>query len=93
MFKEMAREVQGRCLRFSVSTNYCLGGGNDLLLGASLLVQFESRIRLQRNAGDPRSIPRPGRSTGEGIGYPLQYSGDFPLVAQVVKNPPTMWET
>ena len=26
------------------------------------------------NAGDPRSIPGLGRSTGEGIGYPLQYS-------------------
>ena len=27
------------------------------------------------NAGDPRLIPGPGRSPGEGIGYPLQYSG------------------
>ena len=27
------------------------------------------------NAGDPTSIPGLGRSTGEGIGYPLQYSG------------------
>ena len=27
------------------------------------------------NAGDPDSIPGLGRSTGEGIGYPLQYSG------------------
>ena len=26
------------------------------------------------NAGDPGSIPESGRSTGEGIGYPLQYS-------------------
>ena len=26
------------------------------------------------NAGDPRSIPGLGRSAGEGIGYPLQYS-------------------
>ena len=25
------------------------------------------------NAGDPGSIPGSGRSTGEGIGYPLQY--------------------
>ena len=25
------------------------------------------------NAGDPSSIPGSGRSTGEGIGYPLQY--------------------
>ena len=44
------------------------------------------------NAGDPGSIPRLGRSTGEGIGYPLQYSWAF-LVAQLVKNPPAMRET
>ena len=33
-----------------------------------------------------------GRSAGEGIGYPLQYSWAS-LVAQLVKNPPAMWET
>ena len=38
------------------------------------------------NAGDPGSIPGLGRSTGEGIGYPLQYSWAS-LVAQLVKNP------
>ena len=27
------------------------------------------------NAGDPSSIPGPGRSAVEGIGYPLQYAG------------------
>ena len=27
------------------------------------------------NAGDPDSIPGSGRCAGEGIGYPLQYSG------------------
>ena len=27
------------------------------------------------SAGDPGSIPRSGRSPGEGKGYPLQYSG------------------
>ena len=27
------------------------------------------------NAGDPGSIPGPGRSAGEGIGYPFLYSG------------------
>ena len=27
------------------------------------------------NAGDPGSIPRSERSTGEGVGYPFQYSG------------------
>ena len=44
------------------------------------------------NAGDPSSIPGSGRGAGEGIGYPLQYSWAS-LVAQLVKNPPTMWET
>ena len=41
------------------------------------------------NIGDPGSIPGWGRSTGEGIGYPLQYSWAS-LVAQLVKNPPAM---
>ena len=31
------------------------------------------------NAGDPSSIPGSGRSTGEGIGYPLQYSWASPV--------------
>ena len=44
------------------------------------------------NAGDPGSIPGSGRSTGEGIGYPLQYFWTS-LKAQLVKNPPTMPET
>ena len=44
------------------------------------------------NAGDPGSIPGSGRSAGEGTGYPLQYSWAS-LVAQLVKNLPTMWET
>ena len=33
-----------------------------------------------------------GRSAGEGIGYPLQYSWAS-LVAQLVKNPPAIQET
>ena len=37
-------------------------------------------------------IPGSGRSAGEGIGYPLQYSW-VSLVAQLVKNLPAMWET
>ena len=44
------------------------------------------------NAGEPGLIPGSGRSTGEGIGYPLQYSWAS-LVAQLVKNPLAMWET
>ena len=37
-------------------------------------------------------IPEPGRSAGEGIGYPLQYSWAS-LVAQLVKSLPEMQET
>ena len=37
-------------------------------------------------------IPGSGRSTGEGIGYALQYSWAS-LVAYLVKNLPAMWET
>ena len=47
------------------------------------------RLFLRRS-----SIFKPGlgRSAGEGIGYPIQYSWAS-LVAQLVKNPPAMWET
>ena len=44
------------------------------------------------NAGDPGSIPGSGRSSGEGIGYSLQFVWAS-LVAQLTKNPPAMWET
>ena len=44
------------------------------------------------NAGDPGSIPGSGRSAGEEIGYPLQYSWAS-FVAQLVKNLPEMQET
>ena len=37
------------------------------------------------NPGDPGLIPGLGRSAGEGIDYPLQYSWAS-LVAQLVKN-------
>ena len=44
------------------------------------------------HAGHPSSIPGWGRSPGEGIGYPLQYSLAS-LVDQVVKNLPAVQET
>ena len=43
------------------------------------------------NAGDTSSIPGSGRSPGEEIGCPLQYSRAS-LVAQTAKNLPAMWE-
>ena len=51
---------------------------------ASLIAQLVKK--------SPSSIPRSGRSTGEGIGYPLQYSWAS-LVAQLVRNLPAMQET
>ena len=44
------------------------------------------------SAGDSSSIPGSGRSAGEGIGYPLQYSWAS-LVTQLVRNLPAMRET
>ena len=44
------------------------------------------------NAGGPGSIPGLGRFPGEGTGYPRQDSWAS-LVVQLVKNPPTTWET
>ena len=44
------------------------------------------------DAGDRGLIPGLGRSPGEGKGYPLQYFWAS-LVAQLVKDPPAIWET
>ena len=45
-----------------------------------------------RNVGDLDSIPGLGRSFGEGVGYPSQYSWAS-LMAWLVKHLRTMWET
>ena len=63
---------------------------HSLLWSTSLTEQLVKESAC--NAGDPGSIPGLGRSAGEGIGYPLQYSWTS-LVAQLVKNPPAMRET
>ena len=47
---------------------------------------------LEKGQADPKQIPGLGRSPGEGIVYPLQYSWSS-LVTQMVKNPPAMRET
>ena len=49
---------------------------------------IEQRGKLKNS----NCFPGAGRSTGEGIGYPLQYSWAS-LVAQLVKNLPAMRET
>ena len=58
------------------------------------MVHFDSSVgkEFDFNAGDPSSIPGLGRSSGEGIGYPLQYSWAS-LVSQLVNNLPAMQET
>ena len=57
---------------------------------ASLIAQLVKNLpAMQEN---PVPIPPSGRSAGEGIGYPLQYSWAS-LVAQTVKNPPAVRET
>ena len=44
------------------------------------------------NPGDPGLISGSGRSAGKEKGYPLQYSWAS-LVAQLIKNPPSIPET
>ena len=44
------------------------------------------------NVGDPGSIPGSGRSAGEAMDYPLQYSWAS-IVAHLVKNSPAIQET
>ena len=55
----------------------------------SLIAQF---VKNPPATGDHSLIPESGRSSGEGIGYTLQYSWTS-LVAQLVKNTPEMQET
>ena len=55
---------------------------------ASLIVQFVKNLP----AMEETPVWFLGRSAGEGISYPLQYSWAS-LVAQLVKNPPAMQET
>ena len=54
---------------------------------ASVIAQLVKKKKSACNAGDPGFIPELGRSSGEGIGYPLQYSW-VSLMAQLVKNLP-----
>ena len=75
-------------IRFTFKVNFFFQGKKIIKGFPDASVGEES----DRNAGDTSSIPGSGRSPGEGIGYPLQYSWAS-LVAQLVKNPPAMWDT
>ena len=64
------------------------------ILGLPLQLSFpDSSVGKESscNTRDPGFIPRLGRSTREGTGYPLQYSWAS-LVAQLIKNLPAVWE-
>ena len=62
------------------------------LRGGSLGFPDSSAGRIRLQCRRPRFDSWVGKSIGEGIGYPLQYSSAS-LVARLVKNPPAMWET
>ena len=61
-----------------------------LIAAASLVAQLVKNPPAMQET--PVSIPGLGRSSGEGIGYPLQYSWAS-LVAQLVKNLHAIRET
>ena len=93
--------VQNFFLKFLFSIEYS-PKLNNLLLPAVQILNYldittpftDSSVDKESayNAGDPSSIPGYGRSAGDGISYPLQYSGAS-LVAQLIKNLPAMRET
>ena len=74
-------------LQYHSSNTSILWQSAFFMVQLSLSVGKESAY----NAEDPGLIPGSERSTGEGIGYPFQYS--WPSLAQLVKNPPAMQET
>ena len=70
--------------------------GAGLIPGWVVKIPHALRPKIQSiesmdSAQDPDLIPGLGRSPGEGIAFPLQYSWAS-LVAQMVKNPPAMGE-
>ena len=79
--RDFARSRQSLLVSFNLRSYFLLGFPDSS-------VGKESAC----NAGDPGSIPGSGRSAGEGIGYPLQYSWAS-LVTQLAKNLPAKWET
>ena len=67
------------CTQDNYTARVQLGGGSSNSGFPDRLASKESSC----DAGDPGSIPGSGRSPGEGIGYPLQYSWASLLVVQL----------
>ena len=78
-----------RLLLLAVPDSHCSGSFCCGVQALSGLPDSSADKESACNAGDPSSIPGLGRSAGEGIGYPSQYSWAS-LVAQMVKNLPTV---
>ena len=88
------KEVVGVLIDWSRSFAHRMSNDNSYLLNTHVAsfpdISFGKESAY--NAGDSGSIARSGRSAGEGISYPLQYSWAS-LVAQMVKNPSAMQDT
>ena len=80
--------IQSLCMAQSL----CCSPGTTTTLLIGYVPGISAGKESACNAWDPGLIPGSGRSPGEGIGYPLQYSSAS-LVAQLVRNLPAMRET
>ena len=69
--------------------NGTAASGDNSAIWASLVAKL---VKNLPTTWETCSIPGSGRSAGEGIGSPLQYSWAS-LVAQLVKNSLAVWET
>ena len=77
-FLELLNHKKTGVSKYSLNQNQCFIWLESLLLVYIYLYQLLKHSSVGKesacNAEDPGSIPGPRRSTGEGIGYPLQYS-------------------
>ena len=85
LLKSLLKKISLRCRAHQIIQN-------DLSWKSSVFPGRSVGKESACNARDHGSIPGSGRSTGEGIGYPLRYSWAS-LVTQLVKKMPAMRET
>ena len=87
--------MEGQVQSLLLQDDYLLKFVTEFIPKSKLKLDFpDSSVGKESacNEGAPGLISGLGRSAGEGIGYPLQYSWAY-LVVQLVKNLPTMRET